>query len=153
MKNVLLIALSSLFMLSCNNGTKTKDTANEQASSHNHDSTSQSNALKIALDGGTKWIVNEEMKPFVLAGEDLVKHYQSENNTDYKSLAEKLKLQNNGLIKSCTMSGKSHDELHKWLHPHLELVTKLEKAENEKDSNAIISQLLESYKTYHEYFQ
>ncbi|MOA59843.1 hypothetical protein D3C78_1845640 [compost metagenome] len=51
------------------------------------------------------------------------------------------------------MSGKSHDELHKWLHPHLELVTKLEKAENEKDSNAIISQLLESYKTYHEYFQ
>ncbi len=51
------------------------------------------------------------------------------------------------------MSGISHDELHKWLHPHLQLVAALENAENEQDANSIIEQLSQSFALYHTYFE
>lgn len=60
--------------------------------------------------------MNDEMKPFVAKGEGLVTTYLQSSQTNYNKLAQKLKDQNNQLIKSCTMKGKSHDELHKWLH-------------------------------------
>jgi len=64
-----------------------------------------------------------------------------------------LKDQNNQLIKSCTMKGKSHDELHKWLHPHLELVEALEKSANENEAKGIVLKLQKSNEVYHQYFE
>ncbi len=75
------------------------------------------------------------------------------DNADYKELGEQLGGQNKRLIKSCTMKGKSHDELHKWLHPHMQLVEALEDAENEQNANKTIKQLKESFQTFHNYFQ
>jgi hypothetical protein len=37
------------------------------------------------------------------------------------------------------MDGKSHDELHKWLHPHMALIESLQEAENDDAANKIIS--------------
>ncbi|MEZ4950622.1 MAG: hypothetical protein R2784_14740 [Saprospiraceae bacterium] len=75
------------------------------------------------------------------------------NDNDYNALAEQLKNKNNGLIKSCTMDGKSHEELHKWLHPHIQLIDALEDAENKEEADKIISELKASFQTYHNYFQ
>ena len=61
-------------------------------------------------------------------------------------------IKNDELINSCTMDGKSHDELHKWLAPHLELVEKLG-ASDDAEAKELVSKLADSYKTYHEYFQ
>ncbi len=72
--------------------------------------------------------------------------------TDYKTIAEQIKDQNSQLIKSCTMDGKSHDELHKWLHPHLELVKELENESNVEKVHEIISKIQYSYNLYHQYF-
>src|SRR5690554_5471571 len=80
--------------------------------------------LGIELDNGAKWKVNEEMIPFVHNAEAILGQYKG---GDYKKLAEQLANENKKLINSCTMKGKSHDELHKWLHPHLELVKDLKK--------------------------
>jgi len=96
--------------------------------------------------------VNEEMKPFVMKGEELVNSYIQNNHTDYKALAQQLKEQNNKLIKSCTMDGKSHDELHKWLHPHLEIVKALEDEKDATKASEIVLQLQKSYQDYHQYF-
>lgn len=92
------------------------------------------------------------MKPFVIKGEELVNNYIKNKKTDYKILAENLKDQNTQLIKSCTMSGKSHDELHKWLHPHLEIVKALENETDEIKAGEIVKQLQHSYQEYHNYF-
>ncbi len=107
----------------------------------------------IETDNGKKWQVSEAMKPFIKNGVDLVNAYVETKDEDYKKLAEKIRLENNQLIKSCTMKGKSHDELHKWLHPHLELVDALGKAKDTTEANKIIQLLQQSNSTYQQYFE
>jgi len=125
----------ALFTMSCS----------ETSSHENH-----SDETTIELNESEKWVVNEEMTPFIENAENILNQY---DNADYKNLAEQLSEQNQSLINSCTMDGKSHDELHKWLHPHLELVKALGKAENEEKANETISELKNSFETYHTYFQ
>ena len=71
----------------------------------------------IELDNGERWIVNDEMKPFVSRGHLLVDDFIQNKSTDHKLLADQLMIQNDQLIQSCTMDGKGHEELHKWLLP------------------------------------
>jgi len=107
-------------------------------------------AVHIELNNGQKWKVNLEMTPYILEAEQILLQY---NDNDYDALAEQLKNKNNRLIKSCTMDGKSHEELHKWLHPHIQLIDALEDAENKEEADKIISELKVSFQTYHNYFQ
>ena len=110
----------------------------------------QSEGLAIELNEGKKWVVNKDMTPFIIEAESILKAYKG---GDYKNLAKQLAEQNKGLINSCTMDGKSHDELHKWLHPHLQLVTALKNSKNEKEANAVIKDLNKSFEIYHTYFE
>lgn len=107
----------------------------------------------IELNDNAKWVINEEMKPFLTESETILNKYIEDGSTDYVTLAKQLKDKNSGLIKSCTMEGKSHDELHKWLHPHMELIESLQKAEDANSANSIISELKQSYETFNQYFQ
>jgi len=108
---------------------------------------------EINLNKGQKWQVNEEMKPHIETAEIFLNDFVSNEKEDYHQLAENLSIHNKTLIKSCTMKGESHDELHKWLHPHMELIDKLEKASNLTEANDIISELQKSFETYHRYFE
>ncbi|MCC2589643.1 hypothetical protein [Chryseobacterium sp. MFBS3-17] len=150
MKKVFVLGISVLFLWSCNNTTEKSTThqETENHAEHQQDESSES----IELNNGEKWLVNEEMKPFVMKGEELVNAYIQDGKTDYKTLAEQLKDQNTQLIRSCTMTGKSHDELHKWLHPHLEIVKTLESETDEAKANQIVLSLQKSYQDYHHYF-
>ena len=107
----------------------------------------------INLNNGEKWIVNSEMKPHIEKSKELLKKYNSTKGNDYKQLAEDLKDQNNALIKSCTMKGESHDELHKWLHPHMGIIEDLSNAKDLNEAETIISRLEASFKTYDKHFQ
>ena len=150
MKKVIVFGMSLMLLWSCNNSTEKSTThqETENHAEHRHDESSEA----IELNNGEKWLVNEEMKPFVLKGEELVNAYIQNNQTDYKALAQQVKDQNSQLIKSCTMGGKSHDELHKWLHPHLEIVKALEEEKDATKASGIVSQLQKSYRSYHQYF-
>lgn len=148
MKKIILLGIVAV-LWSCNNSTKsTSEQESVPTESHYNESSDA-----IELNNGEKWIVNEEMKPFVLKGEELVNTFMEENNMDYATLAAQIKEQNTQLIKSCTMTGKSHDELHKWLHPHLELVQELAETTDETQAKASVQKLEESYQDYHKYFQ
>lgn len=118
-----------------------------QEHEHDHDGTEV-----LVLNDGQRWMVNQEMKPFVKKGEEMVQNYIKSDAKDYKALAAQLKEVNSQLIKSCTMDGKSHDELHKWLHPHLELVKELEQATDSNQADETVHELKDSYDTYSEYF-
>lgn|SRR5690554_4540147 len=151
MKQILLIAISTFVLWSCNNSSETTH-SNEEADfykEHQHEKSSEI----LELNDGKRWLVNDEMKPFVDKGEELVNTYVESNATDYQGLAELINEQNQQLITSCTMEGKSHVELHKWLHPHMELIEALAKASSENDANMIIAKLQQSYALYHQYFE
>lgn len=150
MKKIIVLALSSLVLWSCNSNSESTESTQEVATTevHHHDESSEA----IQLNSGEKWVINAEMKPFILKGEELVNTYIQNKQTDYKELAKQLKAQNSNLIESCTMDGKSHDELHKWLHPHLELVDKLEKDADVTASVETVAHIQSSYTVFHQYF-
>jgi len=141
------IAAVSIFVLSCA-GNTTNTT--EAIATHQQDTIHED---VPELNNGEKWLVNEEMKPFIQAGSDLVETYIKTSDTDFHRLSEQLKAQNDQLISSCTMSGKSHDELHKWLHPHLNLVKQLSEAGSSEAAQPIVSALQQSYQDFGKYFQ
>lgn len=107
----------------------------------------------INLNNGEKWKVNNEMKPHIKNGSELLIDFVSSQDTDYLKLANELKDQNNALIQSCTMDGESHDELHKWLHPHMQLIEELGNAKDFNEAESIIVRLEDSFKIYTEYFE
>lgn len=148
MKQIFILAISVAVLISCKDDSKTteveKTTEIEQVETTSTDA--------IQLNNGEKWAVNEDMKPFIIKSEEAVALYIKNNGTDYKKLAQDIKDQNNLLIKSCTMKGASHDELHKWLHPHLDLVNQLAEIDNNDKANALITEIDASYKMYHTYF-
>ena len=148
MRQIFLVAISSAVLLSCKNEVKTTNSEIKTEIEHVQDASSE----RIALNNGEKWMVNEEMKPFIVKSEALLEEYVKNNGTDYKKLAQDIKEQNSLLIKSCTMEGPSHDELHKWLHPHLELVDRLGEIGNPEKAKVLVAELQASYQTYHQYF-
>lgn len=151
MKNkALTIALTaiSLFAASCGNKpTEKTDTTATALRDH------ADKVESIELDNGKKWQVNVEMIPFILESEKILNDYVSAGSTDWSILATQLKEKNSGLIKSCTMKGKSHDELHKWLHPHMELINSLSQAKSSSNAKVLISELKKSFEAFHSYFQ
>jgi len=107
----------------------------------------------IELDNGQKWKVNAEMMPPLEASQQLISTFATSDKKDYKVLAAQLKANNQSLIESCTMSGKSHDELHKWLHPYMALVNDLGDAKDEKEASQTFEKIEQSFKTFNQYFQ
>ncbi|MBP6091844.1 MAG: hypothetical protein KA521_11380 [Crocinitomicaceae bacterium] len=151
-KLILTFAVGSLLLYSCGNSTNEKLNNQPEVAEHNdhhHDDESEA----IELNNGEKWVVNEEMKPFILDAEKIMNQHIESQSHDYQTLATQLKEKNSGLIKSCTMKGESHDELHKWLYPHIELIESLSKAESTEQANKFITDLQASFSTYNQYFQ
>lgn len=149
-KIILTLTIGSFLLYGCGNSTNEKSNNNRETATHQqhqHD-----DEQTIRLNNGEKWLVNEEMKPFILEAENILTEYINNNLSDYKTLAEQLKEKNSGLIKSCTMKGESHDELHKWLHPHLELIKALQNETDTTKASEIVLRLQHSYQQYHQYF-
>lgn len=151
MKKVLIFGIGALIFGSCSNPSESSGTQleNESHIERNHNE----NSPIIELNQGEKWKANEEMKPFVLKGEELIDKYLQEGLLDNKFLADQLQEQNSFLIKNCTMEGKGHDELHKWLHPHLELVKALKEETDSNKEIELVLKLKESYQQYHLHFE
>ena len=163
MKKIILSAILGLaIVISCEkkqeenvtkDATKTEQTVSEENATHEDEEKSDDHkeAVKLELNNGAKWVVNNEMKPFVTETETLLNAYNSETG-DYKMLATNLNATNEKLVKSCTMTGVPHDNLHVWLAPHMKEIEKLQKAENREDANKIVGELKESMDKYHQYF-
>ncbi len=107
----------------------------------------------IELDNGKKWKVNDNMLPFILNAEKIFYTYLGNNRNDYKELASQLESKNDSLTSNCTMDGKAHDELHKWLLPHLELTEELSEAKDENEAIEKIKELKLSFEEFHKYFE
>lgn len=146
MKAILIPLLSVYILFSCQSSNQ-EDNQQEIVIKESH-----VNAT-LELNNGEKWEVNEEMKPLILRSADILSTYQSNNAMNHQELAIQLKEQNTALIKNCSMQGQAHDALHKWLLPHMNLIERLHKAENDENASEIIEELQISFTTFNTYFQ
>jgi hypothetical protein len=141
-----------IILYGCGNNSIEKNQDQLADTSHESQSNDAENT-ELKLNNNEKWIVSSEMRPFIVNSEIILKDYIDKNSNDYKTLATQITENNSGLIKSCTMKGESHDELHKWLYPHMELIESLSNAESTQEAVGIISKLQASFSTYNQYFQ
>lgn len=140
MKTILFLFSLAFVVSSCTNLDQNEDMVVED--SHQHDDSA------IELVNGEKWIVVPEMMQYIRNMETNVLTAQQDTNLDSLTLSirENLDL----LTSNCTMSGRAHDELHKWLLPFIDLVQETEKSEDKISS---FNELNNSFTEFNEFFK
>lgn len=136
-------------LMSCNTSNETDETT-EKKTVQIEEQTTREESSKISLNNGEKWKVNEEMLPHIEKSEAVFNDFKGE---EYTQLSKEMMMHTNNLIQSCTMDGASHDELHKWLHPHLELLKSLSSVKKQEAEKEIIPAIEKSFNTFHKYFE
>ena len=156
MKKIFVMVLGAAFLWGCGQSTQNtqSDTVQNDVETHaEHEHHYNESETPLELNDGERWVVNEEMKPFLAKSEELLASYKQNNDTDHQALGIELQEQNTLLIQNCTMTGKSHDELHKWLHPHMALLAELSTATDQAEVERLTTEIDASFDTYHTYFQ
>lgn len=164
MKNVVTFFLiTNLFILSSCNGDQ-KNEKNEIADSvkvttgmveetHQHEEHSDS----IELDNGAKWKVKPEMLLFLKNMEADVKKFEENKNhkqlTEYQNLGKSLQKNIDELTSNCTMEGKAHDELHKWLVPYIELVDEFNNSKSVEEAEGQFKKIATAFVAFNIYFE
>jgi len=151
-KKIILIPAIALFLFSCGNASneKSEDLSEiETHDEHHHDDESEA----IELNNGEKWQVNANMITHIRNMENDVVSYAKVEQKDYKSLSEKLQSNIDLLTSNCTMKGKAHDELHKWLLPYIDLVKEFSEAKDETEASKHFENIQISFTTFNQYFQ
>ena len=116
---------------------------------------SHSSSDSIELNNGAKWKVVPEMMEYIKNMESDVKHFgetQHTELTDFMQLGASLQKNIELLTSNCTMEGKAHDELHKWLLPYIDMVDKFSKSKNSDVATHSFQEIEASFKLIHIYF-
>ncbi len=149
---IFFISASSLFLFGCINTSKEKSKEQTETvthEEHQHDEESE----VIELNNGEKWKVDANMITHIRNMEVDVNSFAKVEQKDYKSLSEKLQSNIDLLTSNCTMKGKAHDELHKWLLPYIDLVKELSEAKDETEASKQFKNIQTSFTTFNLYFQ
>lgn len=144
---------------SCNNPvkdensvvSKTLQSAPSKESEHQH-----SEGDSIELNNGAKWKVVSEMMAHIRNMESDINLFDETKQSelkDFTKLGASLQKNINLLTSNCTMEGKAHDELHKWLLPYIDMVDKLNKSKNKDEAFRTLEEIRSSYKTFNKYFE
>ena len=92
------------------------------------DHPAQGNHASLELNKGKKWVVAKPMMAHLRNLEAAVKNFDTTPGRDHAALAMEIQENLGRLVTNCTMKGKAHDELHKWLMPFLGLSADYSKA-------------------------
>ncbi|MBK8404510.1 MAG: hypothetical protein IPL25_10615 [Saprospiraceae bacterium] len=118
----------------------------EEHSSHNDLQT-------IELNNGEKWKVDDHMLVHIRNMEKDVQMFSTSVPKNYNLLAEKLQNNIDLLTSHCTMEGKAHDELHKWLLPYIDMVAELVDTKDETTAMKQFENIKTSFATFNQFFQ
>ena len=151
-KITILIPVISLFLFSCGNTSNEK--SKEQTETVTHEEHQHNAEIQtIELNNGEKWKVDANMITHIRNMKNDVISFAKVEQKDYKSLSEKLQSNIDLLTSNCTMKGKAHDELHKWLLPYIDLVKELSEAKDETEAEKQFQNIQTSFNTFNQYFQ
>ncbi|MFN5417185.1 MAG: hypothetical protein ACK5B9_09025 [Flavobacteriia bacterium] len=144
---LVLLAGFSLSVISCQQKKEKQNTvSNIESEVHEH------SQEKIELNQGEKWKVEPKMMLIIRKIENEITGFKGNELTDYQSLASNIDDGLNDLTSSCTMQGKAHDELHKWLVPFMEMVAEFSESKSTAESNEYVSKLKSEFNRFNTYF-
>lgn len=149
MKRIYYILLPVLLMQACAAGNDEQkavaNTTEEQHHSH------ESKAME--LNNGQKWKVDDSMMLYIVQMEQDIKAFGGSTTEEYKQLALALEQNIELLTSNCSMEGKAHDELHKWLLPFIELSEQFSASATQQDAENNLDAIKESVQDFHRYFE
>lgn len=160
-----LYVMALLIVTGCNNTNTKSGTTDPEV--HNHSettnaiehahqeiaSTKDSWLEEIELDNGNLWNANPETIEGV---ENMRRHIQTASLSDaesYRKLGEKLNEEKNYIVRECTMTGASHDNLHMWLHPLIEQISTLSDTPTVEEGNYLVTDIEERLTRFYDYFK
>ena len=146
------LVLATFFLFSCNDKVKTEaaeTTETVETTGHDEHDHDHSEELTIHLNNGQKWKVDDNMMLHIRNMEKDIAAVSIDNPKEYQLLPEKLKKNLDLLTSNCTMEGKAHDELHKWLVPYIDLID----AFSEEESSENFANIQQSLNTFNRYFE
>lgn len=111
------------------------------------------NPHAIELNGENKWKVDPDMLFHIRSMEEKTAEFSASGDANFRALSTELNEDIHLLTSNCTMSGKAHDELHKWLLPFIDLVGELEKSNGKDDAVKRLKAIEASFKEFNTYFQ
>ena len=123
--------------------------SDNQSASEN--SRSAKNTYDIELVDNEKWNVNKEMMVHIKNMESIIEKAEKAEVAevpDYDEVGMKLDENIELLTSSCTMTGKAHDELHKWLVPFIGLVAEMNEATDKKAHFPAIKESMNEFNAY-----
>ena len=132
-----------------NHGDNHDHQAVETAGSHHH----EGDAGPLELNGSEKWEADEHTLSVVEDMKSELSDFAKSGNEDYRVLADSLALHVNSLIAGCTMEGKAHDELHKWLVPVTENIKELKTANESSSDRVKVDKMKETLWAFDDFFE
>lgn len=153
MKKIISVSIFLLAIYSCNNtqsSGQAEEKANEMIDEKGHD---HGEMEAIELNNGEKWKVEPKMMVHIRKMEKDVASFKGSELVDYQQLSKELNTSLDLLTSGCTMTGKAHDELHKWLLPYIDLVAELDKAEKRERGALTLKEIKASFVEFNNYFQ
>ncbi|GGW41278.1 hypothetical protein [Arenibacter certesii] len=108
---------------------------------------------EIQLNSGNKWEANIETTEGVENMLELIKENNYKSVGDYHQLASKLNDEKNYVVKECTMTGPSHDNLHVFLHPLIKKIDALGNVNSVENGKVTIKSIKENLDGYYTYFK
>ena len=142
MKAILISITLLLLITSCTNQSDFKENSHLENNTYN-----------IELVNNEKWEVNKEMMVHIKNMESDIEATSGQSNPNYKELGSKLDENIGFLTSNCTMEGKAHDELHKWLLPFIDLVKDLNAADSKEVQKQSFGAVQESMNEFNTYFK
>jgi hypothetical protein len=107
----------------------------------------------LELDNGKKWAVVEPMMVHIRSLEKSVQEFEQTPGQDHAALAEDIQEHLGRLVTNCTMEGKAHDELHKWLMPFLGLSADYSKDADPAARQQTFAQIKSALAVFNNYFE
>ncbi|HEX8041244.1 MAG TPA: hypothetical protein VF490_18980 [Chryseosolibacter sp.] len=147
--NLVVAALPFLLLLSACGAPS--DTKHETVQEEGHHHGAEVGAIE--LNNGEKWEADENTRSVVATMESQVSGFEAGAQTTPKALSDSLTRQMNLLVSGCTMKGKGHDELHKWIMPLTDQIKHLSAAKTPDETSQIVGELKESFETFHRSFK
>lgn len=145
------LIIAGLYSCTENKIKETERIETPSASEEHHHEDSDS----IELNNGAKWKVVPEMMTYIKNMETEIAQFSDDGAglTGYKDLGIRLQKNIDLLTSKCTMEGKAHDELHKWLLPYIDMVGKLNESKNLDEAKTILNEIKNSFVTFNNFFE
>jgi len=145
--HILILLIVIISFSACNNKPKSTTPVTEPI-----ENISLLDTLTLKLNNGKKWVANNETQIGMLKMDSIIKAFKSDKTNIYVDLGRNLSKQTSYIIKSCSMTGEAHDQLHVVLVPMLNEISILRKSENTEESKSALRELESLIEVYFDHF-